>query len=332
MPISGTPRCRHLAALASAVALATAGSTAHAEEPKREPETAPTARPIEPITNPSVAAPTPMPATTPTGCPGIASTAPAHADDATAKSSCLDAFKRAQRLRRRGELLSARAELLVCGQPLCPDAVETKCVAWAEEVRVAIPTIVVRALDHRGRDLVEAEVAIDGEPMTSTIDGLPLELDPGPHEVRITAAGRRASQRIVAVQGAKNRSVDLRFEPPPSPSHARAGFRMPVLSWVGFGLGAGGLVVGTVTGVASLLQAEKLDCPNDTCFQYQEDALRTGRALAHTSTASFAIAGGGVLLGIAGVTWLRPSAEKRVGLALWPTVSMNGIALEGRFQ
>ncbi|MBM4358637.1 MAG: hypothetical protein FJ096_11075 [Deltaproteobacteria bacterium] len=265
-------------------------------------------------------------------CPSAAPSSPPP-DEAGARQTCLDAFKRAQRLRRRGELLSARAELLACGQPLCPDAVETKCVAWVEEVRGAIPTIVVRALDDRGRDLTDVAVAIDGEPMATSLDGLALELDPGPHEVRVTRGGRSASQRIVALQGAKNRGIELRIAAPaPIPPSAPPRPRLPVLSWVGFGLGAGGLVVGTVTGVSSLLAAKQLDCPNDICFQYQEEALRTGRALAHTSTASFALAGGGVLLGIAGLTWLRPSDDgKPAAIEVRPSATADGLGLEGRF-
>ncbi len=275
---------------------------------------------------PAFAEPPPVNATEPTR-EGAAST-----DEAT-KQRCVGSFKRAQRLLRRSQLLSARAELYVCGQPECPDVVEVKCVGWLEEVRRAIPTVVVAALDEHGHDVVDAEVAIDDDALALSLDGLPLELDPGPHNVRVTHRGRSVSQRILAVQGAQNRPIQLRFEVPRTPVSDRSspGFQLPVLSWLGFGLGATGLVVGTATGIAAILEAKALDCPNDICFQYQEDALFRGRALAHTATASFVVAGVGSLVGVAGLTWLRPKgaapAPLRIGLAVTP----GSLGLEGTF-
>lgn len=247
------------------------------------------------------------------------------------RSTCLDAFKRAQRLRKRSELLSARAELLVCGQPSCPDVVESKCVAWVEEVRAALPSIVVAAVDPLGHDITTAEVAIDGEPMAAALDGIPIELDPGPHAVKVTVDGRSASKRIVVVQGAKDRLVSLTFAPPAPPSSGSATrFGMPTTSWVGFGVAASGLVIGTVTGIAALYEARKLDCPNGTCFQYQDDILTTARVLAHTSTSAFAVAGAGALVGSAGLIWLRP-AQAALAAPIQARLGWSGVVVEGSF-
>lgn len=267
----------------------------------------------------------------PSGCPETSLRSPDG--EASTRQACFDSFKRSQRLRRRGELLSARAELVSCGQPHCPDAIEAKCVEWVEEVRDAIPTIVVRAIDHTGRDVSDASLAVDGEVLSDALDGLALELDPGVHEIRISAGNRVAKQRVLVVRGAKDRSVELRFTAPVAapPSVDTGGFRMPVLAWVGFGLGAAAGVIGTVTGISSLLQAEELECANNVCFQYQEDALARGRALAHASTASFAVSGAGVVLGVASLTWLRPPEPLHGNLKVRPVVGLQGLALEGRF-
>jgi len=267
-----------------------------------------------------------------TASPRTASADPASVE-AQDKQGCIDAFKRAQRLRRRGELLSARAELIVCGQPQCPDMLEIKCIEWVEEVRQAIPTVVVSARNEQGHDITQADVTIDDEVIASALDGLPLELDPGAHEVRVTREGRSIAQRIVATQGAKNRLLVLRFPPAAPPTGAVRSERppLPVLGWIGFGLGATGLIVGTATGIASLAEAKKLDCPNDTCFQFQADALSTGRALAHTSTASFVLAGVGTGLGVTALTWLRPSPSAVARMPLRPTLGLGTVGFEGSF-
>lgn len=244
------------------------------------------------------------------------------------RQRCVDSFKRAQRLRRKGELLSARAELLACGQPSCPDMIEVKCIGWADEVRAAIPSLVVHVRDHLGRDVVDATILVDGEPVSTTAEGLPIEVDPGVHALGVRVRDRSTTVRFVATQGTKDRPIRVMLpEPAPAASQASA-FSMPVLGWVGFGVGAAGLAVGTATGVAALVARDALDCPGGTCFLYQESALSSGRALAHASTASFGLAAAGVLTGTLALTWLRPAkGTPPAQTAL--VVAPNGILVEG---
>jgi hypothetical protein len=103
---------------------------------------------------------------------------------------------------------------------------------------------------------------------------------------------------------------------------------MPILGWVGFGVGAAGLVAGTTTGLAALLARAELECPNDTCFLYEEQALSRGRALAHGSTASFGVAAAGIVTGVVALTWLRPGqASPRAAVVVRP----GGLAAEVTF-
>src|SRR5689334_19729960 len=59
------------------------------------------------------------------------------------KDECAFAYEAGQRLRQRGQLRSARAELTKCAQPSCPAVLAPDCKRWADEVASSLPTIIV---------------------------------------------------------------------------------------------------------------------------------------------------------------------------------------------
>ena len=61
----------------------------------------------------------------------------AHAqpsDSANDEELCLLAFDQAQALRVDGQLIAARAQLVICAQPRCMTAVQAKCTEWLGEL------------------------------------------------------------------------------------------------------------------------------------------------------------------------------------------------------
>lgn len=139
------------------------------------------------------------------------------------KRECADAYLAAQRLRKEAELLAARQNLLRCARDQCPPVVKPDCVQWLAEVEEAIPTIVFAAKGLDGRDTTAVRVSLDGELLADRIDGKPVALDPGVHQVRFElteAAAEPAAQeeRIVVRQGEKNRLVATSFARRPEPS------------------------------------------------------------------------------------------------------------------
>jgi hypothetical protein len=98
----------------------------------------------------------------------------------------------------------------------------------------------------------------------------------------------------------------------------------------GFGLGAVGVVVGTVTGVLALSTAAKVTpkCRTDICPPSTASDLDTAKALAVTSNVAFALGALGVVAGLVGVE-LRPSKLPDVGVALW--LAPQGLAAGGTF-
>ncbi|MSP24611.1 MAG: hypothetical protein EXR75_05490 [Myxococcales bacterium] len=218
--------------------------------------------------------------------------------------ACAISFKQAQRHRKQVALLAARKELLACAQPHCPEAMQTQCLHWLDEVRRAIPSVLITATNHHGEDVADVRLMIDGAAVASLLDGTPRDLDPGPHDLRVSQGERSAKVRLIVEQGVQLRRVALRLPPPlvPRTVESNAG-GLPFLSAVGFGVGAATAVVGTVTGALALVRASDLRdaCEAGVCYEFQKDDFVATRAIAHASTASFALAGAAIASGIVGL-------------------------------
>lgn len=133
--------------------------------------------------------------------------------EARALSPCVAAADAAQDLRRQGKLREAREALLVCAGRSCNAVVRTDCERWLKEVDEETPSIVVRAVDARGRDVLGARVTIDG--VAIELDGTPVAVDPGRRLVRATTrSGAVAEHTTLVALGEKARVVELRFDRP----------------------------------------------------------------------------------------------------------------------
>lgn len=174
------------------------------------------------------------------------------------KKKCMDAAPAGQELRDKGKLLAARDQFVVCADAACPAPVPGYCSEWLEDVKKRIPSFSLRVTDASGRDLPNAIVEIDKA--TYKIDGSTIELDPGPHELVAKHAGMKdTSQPIVLAQYEKGRVITIRLEPAvtekpaqpavaaststPAPPVDRGARRpIPIASFIGWGVGAAGLI------------------------------------------------------------------------------------------
>jgi hypothetical protein len=270
------------------------------------------APPPDPSAPPPAPAPAPVPEAPPAPEPVTERQPQTLLDPATA--ACLDAFAEAQRLRRKGQLLASRDQLVRCSLPACPALLANRCVPWLDEVNAAVPSILLAARDPAGDDTVAVRVLVDGSVIRQRLDGRPIQIDPGMHRLRFELEGADPIERSIAlVEGEKGRRLDLRFQAPPiemdllEPEPApEPGYTPSPLVWVGFGVGAAGFVVGTVTGALSLAKAADLRdaCPDDTCDESLRDDHDEGLALAHAATASFAVGAAGAVLGVVALLFL----------------------------
>jgi hypothetical protein len=134
------------------------------------------------------------------------------AASAHAAGPCVAAADRAQDLRVANKLRAARAELLTCSASTCNAVVRADCERWLREVDAQTPSLVVRVVDARGRDVVGAHVTLDDNTAV-VLDGSSLAVDPGTHVVRAhTDGGDSAQQKIAISLGEKSRGVEVRFD------------------------------------------------------------------------------------------------------------------------
>lgn len=178
----------------------------------------------------------------------------AVASEAAADSTeCIDAADRGQRAKKEGKLQDARDHFLSCAAPMCPDLVQRDCLRWANDTIELLPSIVIDATDEDGRDVGDARVSIDGYEAAATTEGRSIELDPGPHTVRVERPGHLVvEQKIIAKEGMHARRVVAVLVRPHaadgSPKESSTSSSGPP-SWslVAMGIGAATLTAGLIT-------------------------------------------------------------------------------------
>ncbi len=241
-----------------------------------------------------------------------------------------------------GKLIEAQQRaVLVEKSPDKPDEPEAfarareQAAALAKDLETRIPRarIVVQGTE-------EATIEVDGEVVSSDA----VRLNPGEHTFVARAEATSARATITLKEG-DDRVIELVLEPhssepvpdpkpdEPVPTEA-AVWAVPLISWVGFGVGAAGIVAGTITGILTLdttsfLQAQ---CPGGTCSSdYQSDVDRAV-TLSHVSTISFAVGGAGAALGALMLVLSLPGDDEATDTAsVVPQLGLGRIGVKGSF-
>ncbi len=130
---------------------------------------------------------------------------------APTKAQCVSALDDAQASRAGRKLLESRAAYVTCSHEACPDMLRDDCSKGLREVDEALPTLVLSATVD-GHDATDAHVILDGERLTSGLDGRAVPVDPGPHTARFERPGHgHVEVKVVAREGEKNRLVTGAF-------------------------------------------------------------------------------------------------------------------------
>jgi hypothetical protein len=210
----------------------------------------------------------------------------ARADD---KGRCISASEQGQQLRDSGKYRAARDAFTQCTRDACPAIVRRDCTRWLSDVTQLWPSVVFGAKDPAGNDLASVSVFADGVPIASTLDGKPVQIDPGEHVFRFETGGFHAVERQLLVRaGEKSRLVLAQFgdapaaTPPPAAPDATtapAAAPVPAGAWVFGGLAL--LAFGTeaffgVTGLNDRSSLESHPCAKTaTCNPDDVTAVRT---------------------------------------------------------
>lgn len=230
------------------------------------------------------------------------------------KKECVRAFDDGQRAQTDHALRKARDAFLACASAECPAVLRADCAKALDEVRAAIPTVVLSANDGEGRD-VAAQVTIDGAKVADALDGTAKEIEPGPHKIRFEPAPPFVAVEldVVVKEGEKNRRIAASLAPPkkvepklaetrdvpepPPPTRSALGYAVPA------GLGAIG-VTGLVVAVASKVALDgRVDDLRASCAPNcsQDERADASGMLVRTNVA---LAVGLSALGLAVASWV----------------------------
>lgn len=129
--------------------------------------------------------------------------------------ACLSASEQGQQARKEGHWKQARERFESCARDVCPAEVRQDCHGWLNEVNARMPSLVFRARDRQGRDLSDVRVWIDDKLVREQLDGKAVQLEPGPHRLRLERGAARAELEVVVTEVEKARLVEVTLETPP---------------------------------------------------------------------------------------------------------------------
>jgi hypothetical protein len=261
----------------------------------------------------------------------------------------------ARALAKQGKLVAA-AELYLEVTRLSPNElwlgkVQQQAQAEADQEREALLARIPRLkifLD--GVTARDTQVTLDDVTIPEPLVGTEQFTDPGSHQVTATHAGQSERQSVVLQEG-ERKEVVVRFAGPqagvadashttapgaPYPLDSRdasAGNRQRTYGWIGVGVGAAGVALGTTTGIIALVMRSRLR--NDGCIDYTcrnhpelQGRVNTYNTMLPVTTVSFVVGG---VAAATGVTLLLTSpkreSESTVSLALGP----GSMAFQGAF-
>lgn len=197
-----------------------------------------------------------------------------------------------------------------------------------KELRQRIPFL--RFVFTEG-DIDRVELRVDGVAIPKEALRTPRLVNPGRHEVVLTAGAHRQVVPVMVEEG-ETREVALDLpksspleEPLPPPSDGPN-------PWVlgGFTTAAVGGAVGTVTGLIAWSERNKLECRDSACVGDDKDRLDRAYQYANVSTVGFIVGGIGAAIGVGAL--LTSGSDKRdadVSVRVVPCTSgtfcLNGI-------
>jgi hypothetical protein len=267
--------------------------------------------------------------------------------------ACATASDNAQPLRKTGKFHEAKQQLLICVNKSCPSIVRNDCATQLNELEKVTPTIVFEAKDAGGNDVTAVTVTMDGAPLADHLDGTALPVDPGRHHFVLKAGTNPVvTKDLVIRESEKERHEALVFgaaaavsagasndsSGPPTDVEVGGSPKWPI--YTAFGVGAVGLIVGTIGLVGMVNQNSTLsgECtlPNGGCdpkYQPQLDQLHQDQIVAGIGF-GVAVVGAGIgtylLVTASSPPAKAPQASGQVRIS--PRIGIGWLGVGGQFQ
>lgn len=265
----------------------------------------------------------------------VSLTASARADEPITIDTCANAAEESQALRRDGKLTQARRALMTCSRAECPTFVRKDCTGWLADVERILPSVVVRAVDAKGKDLTKVRVLVDGVVIAESLDGRAINVDPGAHEITYETEGSTpVTDKVLIRQGETNRLLTATFAvaapatpaaiapPPKERDTPEKKSSVPLTSWI---LGGTGLVLGGVgiamwaSGKSDHSSLESGCAVTRSCAQSDVDSAQTKLLVGDIAIGAGLVAiGAAVVLALVSKDAPSQKAMARLGLVLSP--------------
>lgn len=215
-----------------------------------------------------------------------------------------------------------------------------------------IPKLTLRLPQNAPRNTV---VKLDGKNLDAPSLGVPLPVDPGSYTVTTQVPGGSLHQQKLVINKGENKDVTLEVDVPqkaqpaaaptapassvpPQAEHGTASNSQRMWAYVLGGVGAAGIVTGSVAGLMALGKKGTVDsdCKGLVCSAAGKQAVDSGRTDALVSTIGFSVGAAGL---IAGAVLLftaprhAPAPADRAGVAFTGGASASGawVGAEGRW-
>jgi hypothetical protein len=207
--------------------------------------------------------------------------------------SCLEDHARGQELRLGGKLIAARDSFLHCSATHCPNQIQRDCSSYLEQIQVQVPSVVLR-VSADGVSRGDVKVFIDGQLTLDQLTGKALDLDPGPHQLRVVLPPYPPYQQsLIVSEGERFRVIEVAFtQPRPNepadeakPEHRLEMHRpIPVSSYIFGSVGAAALLSGVGWGVSTWSLKNELEAGcAPTCSEKSVNVLRQRALFADVS-------------------------------------------------
>jgi hypothetical protein len=272
---------------------------------------------------------------------------------------------RARMLIRLGQLIEAQQAMQSVarsdaqpGEPAPWTAARLNAAREADELAARIPAVDISV---QGAPLDQVIVLLDGQRLPKEAIGVPRAVNPGPHKIRIEAAGFLSIDKTVTLADGQRERMPFTLEKPapkpppppvassaptstssataapPAPTHEQPPPPPPKTSPLVLGgfIGGGALVgLGAIFGIVSAAKVSdiKKDCLGSSCFPNRKSDGDSASTFANLSNISIALGAIGVGVGIYGLMSSpssAPAAAARRGVDVH--VGAGTVAVSGSF-
>jgi hypothetical protein len=214
-------------------------------------------------------------------------------------------------------------------------AERTRLIAQVAWLTVILPPLVAPG----------AVVTLDGEEFPSSLFGIATAIDPGPHVFTTRVPGGPLIEQRVDIASGERKAITLdvrnpaaqepTLPPEPKPPEKGKGQRVNLTPWIwtSFGVGAAGLITGTVSGIMLLSDRAKIQelCPPDGQLpdgtipckgDGYEISQRAQNTLAPLTTVALSVGAAGVVAGVV-LLVMDSSGNNHAGTRTVPLVAFE---------